>query len=131
MRFTKKSECAVRAIICLAGTPGSEPVQIREIAEKEGISISLMGQIFMKLRKGGIIKSVRGRSGGYVLAKNPNNFSVGDIIKSIEGPISILKCCGSDSPCKGNAVCRPHLMWKKINSDIEKALDKAKIGALL
>ncbi|MFA5104708.1 MAG: Rrf2 family transcriptional regulator [Candidatus Margulisiibacteriota bacterium] len=131
MRFTTKSEYAVRAIICLAGLSGEKPMQIRQIAEKEGISRFLIDQIFMKLRKSGLIKSLRGRTGGYVLAKEPKKISIGDIIKSIEGPISILKCCGADSPCKKTSVCIPHSMWRKINTDIEKVLDKAKIGALL
>lgn len=131
MRFTTKSEYAVRAIICLAEASGKNPVQIREIAEKEGISRFLIDQIFMKLRKNGLVKSVRGRSGGYTLAKAPGRISVGDVIRSIEGPISILKCCGQDSVCNKTSVCKPHFMWKKINADIEKILDKAKIGALL
>lgn len=131
MRFTTKSEYAVRAVICLAQMQGSAPVRTKAIAEKEGISRFLMDQIFMKLRKSGLIKSIRGRSGGYAFIKDPKKISIGDIIRSIEGPISILKCCGADSSCKRTSVCRPHYMWKKINGDIEKALNKAKIGALL
>jgi len=131
MRVTTKTEYAVRAIICLAGTDKDVSVRTREIAEKEGISRFLIDQIFMKLRKSGIVKSIRGRSGGYVLAKDPKKISIGDIIKSIEGPIYILKCCGSGSPCKKTSVCKPHSMWRRINTEIEKVLDKAKIGALL
>ncbi len=131
MRLTTRSEYAVRAVICLAEAEGSGPVRTREIAQKEGISRFLIDQIFMKLRKGGLVKSTRGRSGGYVLAKAPGRISIGDIIRSVEGPIYILKCCGSDGACKKSSVCRPHSMWQKINSDIEKVLDRAKIGALL
>lgn len=131
MRVTTKTEYAVRAIICLAKADKGLSVRTRDIAEKEGISRFLIDQIFMRLRKSGLVKSIRGRSGGYVLAKDPKKISIGDIIKSIEGPVSILKCCGSDSPCKKTSVCIPHSMWRRINTDIEKVLDKAKIGALL
>ncbi len=131
MRLTTKSTYAVRAIIYLAEASGNGPVQIREIAEKEGISRFLIDQIFMKLRKSGLVRSLRGRTGGYILSKDPDNISIGDIVRSIEGPISILKCCSADSLCSKFPVCRPHFMWKKINADIEKILDKAKIGALL
>lgn len=131
MRLTIRSEYAVRAMICLAKTEGGGPVRTREIAQKEGISRFLIDQIFMKLRKGGLVKSTRGRAGGYALAKAPDRISIGDIIKSVEGPIYILKCCSSDGACKKSSVCKPHSMWQKINSDIEKVLDRAKIGALL
>lgn len=106
-------------------------MQTREISEKEGISRFLIDQVFMSLRKSGLVKSIRGRSGGYLLTKNPEKISIGEIIKSIEGPISILKCCGSGSACKKTSACRPHSMWQKINTDIEKILDSATIGGLL
>lgn len=131
MRFTSKSEYAVRAIICLAKSGGDKPVQTREISEKEGISRFLIDQVFMSLRKSGLVKSIRGRSGGYLLTKSPEKISIGEIIKSIEGPISILKCCGNGSACKKTAACRPHSMWQKINTDIENILDSATIGGLL
>lgn len=130
MRLTTKGEYAVRAMIYLLQNANKGPVQIREISLSEGISKSYIEQLFMRLRRSGIIKSMRGPSGGYVLGKNPIKISIGDIVRCVEGPISLTICSGKSGFCNRSAKCRSYPVWKKINFQIEKVLDAIKLGDL-
>ena len=130
MRLTTKGEYAVRAMIYLAKAGGNSPVQIREISLSEGISKAYIEQLFNKLRRSGIIKSLRGPSGGYVLGKPANKISIGDIIRSVEGPIFLTICSGKGGFCKRSSSCGSYPVWKKISRQIENVLDSIKLGGL-
>ena len=105
------------------------PVQMREIAESEKISKPYIEQLFMKLRRSGIIKSLRGPSGGYVFAQKPEKISVGDIVRSVEGPISLTLCDSKDNGiCARLGICKSYPVWKKINKKVEQVLDSINLG---
>ena len=101
MKLSTKGEYAVKACVYLAQTADGNPVQIREISQTQKISKAYIEQLFMTLRKGGLIKSVRGPAGGYTLAKDPKKITIGDIIKCVEGPIFTTLCTGGkDVSCR-------------------------------
>jgi Rrf2 family protein len=129
MKLTTKAEYAVRCLINLLHAEGKEPVQIRQISDSEGLSKPYIEQLFMKLRNGGLIKSTRGPSGGYVFAKAPKSITIGDIIRCVEGPI-YLATCTSGKTCGRMGNCRTYPLWKKINKKIESALDSVSLGDL-
>jgi len=129
MKLTTKGEYAVRTLIYLLHNSAAGPVQIRNISVNEGISKNYIEQIFMGLRKGGILKSLRGPSGGYVFARSPKKISIGDIIRCVEGPVH-LALCSSGKPCSRMSGCRSYPVWKKINKKIEAVLDSVKLGDL-
>jgi len=129
MRLTTKGEYAVRAILDLAATSKGEPVQIKDIASREKISKSYIEQLFNKLRKSGIIKSIRGPQGGYVLARSAKKTTIGDVIRSVEGPVFLAIC--ASGPCERSCVCRSSKLWKKLGIKIEAALDSVNIGELI
>lgn len=131
MRLTTKGEYAVRSLIYLLYNNEGCPVQIREISQSEGISKSYIEQLFNTLRKDGLIKSVRGPSGGYTLAKSPKKISIGDIVRSVEGPISLTICAtGKKGCCDRSSMCRSYPVWKKINNKVEAVLDSIRLGDL-
>jgi len=131
MRLTTKGEYAVRSVINLLSNPANGPVRIRDIADSEGISKAYIEQLFNRLRKDGLIKSVRGPAGGYILAKKPEKITIGDIIRSVEGPIFLTLCSsGKTGCCDRERSCRSLPMWKKINKRIESALDSIDLGDL-
>ena len=129
MRLTTKGEYAVRAMLDLAANSSGDPVQIKDIADRENISRSYIEQLFNRLRKTGLIKSVRGPSGGYKLAHGASKISIGDIIRSVEGPLFLALC--ASGTCDRSRVCRSSKLWKKLGTKIEAALDSVKIGELI
>jgi len=131
MKLSKNCKYAVRIIAYLAKNTNTRIVQTREIAEKEGISKYVVDQIANRLKRKGIIKSFRGCSGGYILAKPAKTISIGDIVRAIDGQIRFVECCKNNERCRRADFCKPHKMWIRINSDFEKFLDKVKIGAIL
>ena len=132
MRLTTKSEYAVRSILHLTFGKDVKAVQIREISDNEGISKAYIEQLFNKMRKYGLIKSQRGPSGGYVLAKAPEKITIGDIVRSVEGPISLTHCTDKEHvACKRAGKCKSYPMWKKINRKVEEVLDSTSLGDLL
>lgn len=134
MRLTTKGEYAVRAVIYLLLNSSKGPVRISEIAKNEGISKNYIEQLFNKLRKSGLLKSVRGPAGGYILGKKQNRTTIGDIVRSVEGPVSLTLCVGENAKtncCGKTSSCRSYPVWKKINGLIEKALDSVKLGDLV
>ncbi|MEK7376221.1 MAG: Rrf2 family transcriptional regulator [Candidatus Margulisiibacteriota bacterium] len=129
MKLTTKGEYAVRSLIYLLHNSNGKPVQIRDISLNEGISKNYIEQLFMCLRNGGILKSLRGPSGGYIFTRSPDRISVGDIIRCVEGPVH-LALCSSGKPCSRMSGCRSYPVWKKINRKIEAVLDSFKLGDL-
>jgi Rrf2 family iron-sulfur cluster assembly transcriptional regulator len=107
---------AFRALCDIADrTPGT-PVQIKGISERQGISARYIEQIFQKLKKAGIIRSVRGPTGGYLLARNPEHISIGDVIRAVEGKdIQLVSCLkrhrGSIKVCDRWGKCAVSGVW--------------------
>lgn len=132
MRLTTKSEYALRALSYMLSNAKEAPLQIREISKNEGISKFYIEQLFMKMRRAGLIKSIRGPQGGYVLAKNPKTISIGDVVRSVEGPIHLIMCTGKNNTfdCSRALSCKPYPVWKKINRKIEDVLDSISLEEL-
>ena len=88
MKVSAKSEYGVRAMVQLARAFGSGPMPLSLIAEREKISLDFLEQVMLALRNEGLVKSVRGVHGGYLLARDPDSVAVGEVIQAIEGPLS-------------------------------------------
>ncbi len=89
MKFSKKSRYGLRALICLALSGENERVALSTIAEKGGISLQYLEQVFAALRRAGIIRSVKGAQGGYILNDNPDKITVSRIIEALDGTYSV------------------------------------------
>ncbi len=131
MRLSTKGQYAVRAMVNLACHSGERPVSLRDISEEEGISLPYLEQLFVKLRKGNIVKSVRGPGGGYVLARPSSTISVGDIIAVVEEPLNPVACLDEDSiHCERAARCTTQRVWKGLAERIKEFLDSISIEQL-
>ncbi len=99
------------------------PVSLKDISEEEGISLSYLEQLFVKLRKGKIVKSVRGPGGGYVLAKPPADISVGEVISVVEEPLNPVACldAGADGCDRAN-TCITQSVWRGLAERISDFL---------
>jgi len=124
MKLTTKTTYGLRAVAMLAADKNRRPVAVSDISKKEGIPEQYLVQLLHHLKKEGIVKSIRGPQGGYVLAKKPEELSVYDIVKVLEGNVSVVSCLSKDKEGKCNRVdhCSTHDLWSRLNESIESAL---------
>ena len=117
MRLTTKGRFAVTAMIDLAMQPGTEPVTLAQISQRQKISLSYLEQLFAKLRRRALVDSMRGPGGGYSLAKDMAQVSVADIILAVDEPIDATQCGGKEN-CQDEKKCITHDLWAKLNEHI-------------
>ena len=117
MRLTTKGRFAVTAMIDLAMRPGSGPVTLAEIRQRQKISLSYLEQLFSKLRRRALVDSVRGPGGGYRLARDMGQVSVADIIHAVDEPVDSTQCGGQEN-CKDGEKCLTHDLWANLNQHI-------------
>ncbi|MGL4730821.1 MAG: RrF2 family transcriptional regulator [Clostridium sp.] len=118
MKLSTKGRYGVKAMVDLAINYGKNPISIKVISERQKISEYYLEQLFSTLRKAGLIKSIRGAAGGYVLAKAPEEVTIYDILEVLEGPIEISTCLDSDC-CDNIDCCATRMVWKKIKESID------------
>ena len=121
MRLTTKSRYAVDALTELQLLQINGPVALSEISMNQDIELNYLEQLFRKLRIAGIVKSLRGRNGGYIYAKDPSHISIKDVMDAVEEIIDSTKCNGKASCKKGNK-CYTHDLWDDLNVVIYKYL---------
>ena len=133
MKLSTKGKYGVRAVYEVARHYGRGPITIKEISERQGISISYLEQILHKLGKAGLIESVRGPAGGYLLARKPSELTIGDIVRVLEGPIALSHCLEPGEPggCYQTDDCVARMVWAKVGAKIEEALDSISFDDLL
>ncbi|MBI5642387.1 MAG: Rrf2 family transcriptional regulator [Deltaproteobacteria bacterium] len=131
MRLSTKGQYAVRAMVNLACHSGDKPVTLKDISLEEGISLSYLEQLFVKLRKGKIVKSVRGPGGGYVLGKPPAKISVGEVIAVVEEPLNPVACLDNGAVgCDRAERCITQKVWKGLAEKIAEFLNSVTIEDL-
>src|ERR1019366_6466204 len=117
MRLTTKGRFAVTAMVDLAMQPGSDPVTLAEISQRQKISLSYLEQLFGKLRRRALVDSVRGPGGGYRLAKHMAQVSVADIILAVDEVLDSTQCGGKEN-CRDEKKCITHNLWASLNQHI-------------
>lgn len=133
LKLSTKGRYGLRAMIDLADYSEETPQSITNIAMRQSISDSYLEQLMAKLKKAGLIESIRGAQGGYVLAKPSKDISVGDILRALEGDLSPVKCSELDgnSGCSGSDCCVTKNVWKRINDSIQNAVDSIYLSELV
>ena len=130
MKVSTKGRYGLRAMIELAENNKEGPVPLREISENQDISEQYLEQIFVKLRKKELVKSVRGAYGGYLLKKTPSEICIGDIIRALEGPIAPSDCLLEEESCSSSGGCVARILWKKVRDSINEVLDSMTLEEL-
>ncbi len=120
MKLSTKGRYAVMAMVDLAAVSTGRPVSLADIAERQEISLSYLEQLFAKLRRGGLVNSVRGPGGGYLLAHVPDETRVSDIILAVDEPIRATRCSpGQPFGCRSNkSRCMTHDLWEELGNQI-------------
>lgn len=133
MNISTRGRYGLRALLEIAVKPDEEPVTIKDICKRQQMSVTYLEQILHKLKKAGIVRSVRGAKGGYVLARRGDKITVSQIISALDGPLSISYC---DFPqlreksCIGPSACVSRILWKKLEDLIESALSSVTLADL-
>lgn len=134
MRLTTKGRFAVTAMIDLALRDEQGPVTLAGISERQDISSSYLEQLFAKLRRHGIIESIRGPGGGYRLARPAAEVSVADVILAVDEPLDATQCGGKEkchgAPADGNGRCMTHELWSTLNAKMVEYLDSVTLKDL-
>jgi len=136
MRLSTKGRYAVMAMADLAdnlapeGEPTGRPVALADIAERQDISLSYLEQLFAKLRRGGLVTSVRGPGGGYRLSRPAGELRIADIIVAVDEPIAATRCKpGSSKGCtKTGARCVTHDLWEELGQQIHVFLSSVSLA---
>lgn len=117
MKLTTKGRYAIIAMVDLAINGVDEPAPLKEISTRQKISLSYLEQLFSKLRISGLVKSIRGPGGGYILNKNPSNLNLLDIITAVDEKIDQTQCGGAMN-CIDDKPCLTHFIWTDLNNKI-------------
>lgn len=128
MRISTKSQYGLRAMVYLAMCK-KKICPLKEISKKEGISFDYLEKIIAKLEKAGLVKAKKGVEGGYFLTRNPKKIKVGEIIKTLEGEMCLVKCISNYCPRK--KICRTMSVWKKLYDSINSALNSITLYDLI
>jgi len=130
---TAAGRYGVRAMYDLAICFGEGPIAGKDIARRQNISLPYLDQLMSRLRKSGLVRSVRGPQGGYLLARSPARIRVGDIVRALEGPMQFSYCLEDDGgirTCARAESCVSSILIKKLNARIMAALDKTTLRDL-
>ena len=133
MRLSTKGRYGLKAIIDLAIYSAQAPVSIHSISIRQGISERYLEQIIAKLKKAGLVVSVRGVSGGYQLAKPAEEISVGEVLYALEGDLNPVDCkalAGTEG-CKNSDACLTKYVWQQIHESIQNTVDHIYLGELV
>jgi Rrf2 family cysteine metabolism transcriptional repressor len=120
MKISTKIRYGARAMVVLGSHYGKGPIELREIAKQEDISLKYLEQVIIPLRTGGLVKSIRGSKGGYSLAKPPSEICLNDLIEILEGPLNLVDCLRDSKSCQRASLCATRDVWKEVSEALEK-----------
>jgi Rrf2 family protein len=122
MKISTKIRYGTRAMLELASRYGEGPIDLREISEKESIPLKYLEQVFIPLRVAGLVKSIRGAKGGYILGRSPSEIHLSDLVEALDGPIRLIECLHDQKFCKKYSICVMREVWKEVSDSIERIL---------
>lgn len=133
MKISTKGRYGLRALIDLARYSEIEPVSISSIAARQKISERYLEQLMTLMKKAGLVKSIRGAGGGYVLDREMEEISVGDVLRSLEGNLEPVECTGFDEEdsCEAAGGCVTKYVWQRINESINKTVNEISLKQLV
>jgi Rrf2 family iron-sulfur cluster assembly transcriptional regulator len=121
MKLSTKGRYAVTAILDMTLSGGDEPVNLSDVAQRQGISLAYLEQLFSKLKRGGIVESIRGPGGGYRLVRPPEALSVAEVIEAVGEKIQLSRC-GGEANCCESGPCLTHYLWSDLDKQLKQML---------
>ncbi len=132
MKLSTRGRYGLRAMIDIAQSKEASPIAIHSIAERQGLSERYLEQLMVPLKRSGLVKSIRGSQGGYLLGKDPDNITAGDIIRVLEGPLAPVNCISEINPetCERAENCITRTLWIEVGDAITTVLDSYRLSDL-
>ncbi|MEI9902014.1 MAG: Rrf2 family transcriptional regulator [Hyphomicrobium sp.] len=131
MELNTKARYAVMAMADLAKYGASSAVPLSAVAERQGLSLAYLEQIFLRLRRFGLVASARGRSGGYVLARPACDIHIDEIMKAVEEETRLTRCLDAEAGCIGDRRCLTHGLWHALGAHIVSFLSKVSLQEVI
>ena len=133
MFLSTRARYGLRAIFALALSYGTGPMSLSQIAKDEGISLNYLEQLFLQLRRDEIITSTRGARGGYSLVREPKEITVGEVLRSLEGPFLAASCVNVDgeNTCAMHNSCATRVVWTKMTDALNNVIDSITLEDML
>jgi Rrf2 family protein len=131
--LSQKAKYALHALLYLADRPAGEPIQIAEIAESQHMPRKFLELILLELKRHGLVRSVRGKHGGYILAKPPEAITFGQVVRYIDGPLALVPCASRTAyrrcdDCRSEAECSIRDTMCKARDSVAQVLDSATLA---
>lgn len=131
MKLSTRSRYGTRMLLDIALNGGEGPVRISDISKRQGVSVKYLEKLIRPLKKADYIKSKRGPKGGHMLAKPPQEISVGEVVRLLEGELALTECAANGSVCNGSADCIMRQVWVKVTGAMYKQLDALRFSDLV
>ena len=133
MKISTKGRYGIKAMLELALNNNAGHISINEIAQRQNISENYLEQIFAALKKAGLIKSIRGSRGGYTLAMEPSEISIGEILRALEGSLAPVDCVKEENPayCSNSQFCVTRVVWERVRDSINNVVESITLGDLV
>lgn len=131
MKISTKGRYALRVMIDLALNSSEKYITSKEISERQEISNKYLEQIIAMLNKAGYLETARGNTGGYKLAKKPNEYIIGDILKATEGELAPISCLTEEGKCKRQEGCKTYSFWKGLDDVINQYINSKTLEDLI
>ncbi|MEE9371183.1 MAG: Rrf2 family transcriptional regulator [Sedimentisphaerales bacterium] len=132
MKLSTRTRYGLRAILELAQNQGIEPLQVKTIAQHQAISVKYLEQLMAMLKSAGLVRSIRGSKGGYILAKTANHIKISDVFRCLEGPSAItVECLENEDFCARIADCIARQVWAQVQEAIMNVLESMTLQDLV
>lgn len=131
MKISTKGRYALRLMLDLALQGGGAPVALRDTAERQGISDKYLEQIVSPLARAGLVRSIRGAGGGYLLTRPPEEYPVGEILRVLEGDLAPVNCASGSTCCERADRCVTMEVWQEIQAAISQVVDRITLADLV
>ena len=131
MKLSTRTRYGIRAILELAENYGKGPLQLKIIARHQEISVKYLEQLMAILKSSGIVRSIRGSKGGYILAKAPGQIKVSDCFNCLEGPVVTVECVDNTDCCVRAADCAARQVWAQVQHAVENVLQSITLQDLV
>ena len=131
MKISTKGRYGLRTLMDIAIHQADGPVNLHDIAERQGISSKYLWQIVNLLKTAGLVRGMRGPKGGYVLLRAPEAITLLDVIQILEGPISLVECVDDPQYCTRTEKCVAHSVWEEVSHAVRDGLQKITLAEIL
>jgi Rrf2 family protein len=131
MKMSTRGRYGLRAMLELGRCFGDEPLLMATLAEREGLSRKYLHTLLTGLKSAGLVRSVRGAGGGFVLARDPSEITLAEILYALEGSLSLVSCVADERVCDRTGGCTAHQVWQELSGAIEGVIDNVTLGDMI